>query len=130
MSRGLGKQQQEIKRVLQRAWDTKIGLLTFASIRGVFIISAGGNPETDKLRPAVERSLKRSLKTLVDRGDVVIISGEGGQRSPFTYTTVEAFVSEPNTNDAKRVLKELKAAVAGMSPQTAGKLAKLSTNSP
>jgi hypothetical protein len=48
--------------------------------------------------------LKRSLKTLVDRGDVLIISGKGGQRSPFTYTTVEAFTDEPNTDDAKRAV--------------------------
>ena len=106
MSRGLGKSQQEIKRILQRAGDAKIGMLEFASIRAVFIMSGGGNPETDKLNPTFERSLKRSLKTLVDRGDVVLL-GEGGQKDPFRYTTVEAFVDEPNTDDAKRVFKEL-----------------------
>ena len=60
------------------------------------------HPEADKMRPTFERSLKRALKSLVDRGDVLIVAGEGGQRSPFTYTTVEALNQEPNTDDAKR----------------------------
>ena len=106
MSRGLGKSQQEIKRILQRAMDAKIGMLTFASIRAVFIMNAWGNPETDKLNPTFERSLKRSLKNLVDRGDVVFVGG-GGQLDPFRYTTVEAFVDEPNTDDAKRAFVEM-----------------------
>ena len=109
MARGLGEHQREIKRILQRASDAKIGMLPFASIRAVFIISAGGNPETDKMNPTFARSLRRSLLALVDRGDVVFV-GEGGQKDPFRYTTIEAFVDEPNTDDAKRVFKELTAA--------------------
>jgi len=129
MSRGLGKLQQEIKRILQRASDAKIGTLPFAGIRGVFIINAGGNPETDKLRPTFERSLKRSLKTLVDSGDVLIVHGKGGQKDPFTYTTVEGFTQEANTDEAKRVLIELMEAVAGIPDRGAAKLAKLSARS-
>ena len=106
MSRGLGRSQQEIKRILQRARDAEIGMLTFASIRAVFIMGAGGNPETDKLNLTFERSLKRSLKNLVDRGDVVRF-GEGGQQDPFRYVTVEAVAGEPDTDDAKRVFAEL-----------------------
>ncbi len=37
-----------------------------------------GNLEKDKLNPTVERTLKRVLKTLVDRADVVIVGGKGG----------------------------------------------------
>ncbi len=129
MSRGLGKLQQEIKRILQQALDKKIGTLPFAAIRGVFIISAGGNPETDKLRPTFERSLKRSLKTLVDSGDVLIVHGKGGQKDPFTYTTVEALTDEADTDEAKRVLIELMEAVAGIPDRGAAKLAKLSARS-
>ena len=110
MSRGLGKLQREIKRILQQASDAKIGALTFASIRGVFIMSFGGNPETDKLQPHFERSLKRSLRALVDRGDVVVVRGKGGQKDPYTYTTVEALTDETDTEEAKRVLGELLAA--------------------
>lgn len=65
----------------------------------------------DKLHPHFERSLKRFLKALVNRRDVVFL-GEGGQADPFRYTTVEAFVDEPDTNEAKRVLGELTEAAA------------------
>ena len=109
MSRGLGKSQQEIKRILQKAWDAKIGMLTFATIRAVFIMNLRGNPETDKMNPTFERSLKRSLKTLVDRGDVILL-GAGGQKDPFRYTTIEAFTDKTDTDEAKRTLKELTAA--------------------
>ena len=110
MSRGIGRTQREIKRILQAAWDRELPVLGFASIRGVFIMSAGGNPNVDHMNPNFERSLKRSLKALVDSNDVVIVGGKGGQTDPFTYTTVEAFISEPDTNEAKRVLGELEAA--------------------
>jgi len=82
-----------------------------AAIRGIFIMGSGGNPETNKMLPNFERSLKRSLLTLVNRGDVLKIRGEGGQRSPFAYMTVEALTDEPNTDDAKRVFKEMSEAV-------------------
>ncbi len=119
MSRGLGKLQLEIKRILQQAWDRDIGTLSFAMIRGVFVMSAGGNPETDKIQLYFERSLKRSLKTLVDRGDVLIIHGKGGPKSPFTYTTVEAFTQEPNTDKAKIALVELMDTVASVQAKLA-----------
>ena len=111
MSSGLGTLQREIKRILQQASDAGVGMLTFANIRAVFIMSAGGNPETDYMNQNLERSLKRSLKTLLDRGDVVFV-GKGGQKDPFRYMTVEAFVDEPDTDDAKCVLKELNEATA------------------
>ncbi len=91
---------------------TNSGALRFADIRAVFIMSYGGDSETDKLRPDFERSLKRSLKTLVERRDVLIVHGKGGQKEPFTYTTVEALTDETDTDEAKRVFEELAAASA------------------
>ena len=84
-------------------------MLTFAAIRAVFIMNFGGNPDTDKMNPTFERSLKRSLKNLVDCGDVIFL-GAGGQKDPFRYTTVEAFTDKTDTDEAKRTLKELMAA--------------------
>ena len=51
-SRGLGKLQRSIKHILQKAGEAKLGWMPFADIRGIFIMHAGGNPETDKLLPA------------------------------------------------------------------------------
>ncbi len=106
MSRGLGWLQQEIKRILQKAGEAKLGWMPFADIRGIFIMHAGGNPETDKLLPNFERSLKRSLKALVDCGDV-LRRGEGGQQAPFGYMNIEVFMDEPDTDKAKREFVEL-----------------------
>ncbi len=111
MSRGIGKKQWEIKRILQRAFDAKLGMLRFADIRAVFILQAGGNPEMDRMNPYFERSLKRSLKALVDSGDV-LLDGKGGQADPFRYSTVEVFTDEPDTKEAKRVWKEMSVAIA------------------
>jgi len=107
MSRGLGSVQREIKRILDAAWNHKeFGALQFAHIRAVFIINSGGDPETDKLTQHFERSLKRSLKSLVDRGDV-IVHGDGGQRDPFRYATVNAITGESDTVNAKQEWEEM-----------------------
>ncbi len=110
MSHGIGRIQREIKRILQLAFDAEIGMVTFAGIRAVFIMKTGGDPEVDRLNPHFERSLKRSLKALVNSRDVVFL-GRGGQADPFEYTTVEAFTHEPDTKEAKRVLNVLDEAV-------------------
>jgi hypothetical protein len=76
MSRGLGALQREIKLRLDRGFQL-FGPLRFVDIRGVFTIEAGGKPELgDRPDPTRERSLKRALKGLVDRGDVVIVAGK------------------------------------------------------
>ena len=118
MPRGLGKTQRAIKTLLQSAWEKKIGMLRFADIRAVFIKNLGGEPERNKLNPILERSLKRSLKALVDRGDVVFF-GEGGQTDPYRYTTVEAFAAASgkkvrDTAHAKQIVAELLAAASGL----------------
>jgi hypothetical protein len=92
MSRGLGDLQREIKRMLTVAVDTHEAVMSFTDIRACFIVKHGGDPENgDRLTPTHERSLKRALKGLVDRGDVLIVSGEGGPGDPYRYVTVETF---------------------------------------
>jgi hypothetical protein len=90
MSRGLGALQRQVKEVLDRALDIGSGALPFARLRDFFVIEHGGRPEDgDRLSEAQERSLKRALKGLVDRGDVLIVGGKGGPRDPRRYVTVE-----------------------------------------
>ena len=113
LSRGLGKLQRTIKDILQKAGEAKLGWMTFADIRGIFIMHAGGNPETDKMLPNFERSLKRSLKALVDCADV-LRRGKGGQQTPFAYMTIEVFMDEPDTDKAKREFVEMTPAAANL----------------
>ncbi len=116
MPRGLGKSQRQIKAVLQRAFDADIGPLTFATIRQVVIVSSGGDPERDRLTFTHERSLKRSIKALVDRGDAVIVGGKGRLGDAYRYTTIEAFASATgekvkDTAHPKQIVAELASAV-------------------
>jgi hypothetical protein len=84
-------------------------------IRSCFIAKHGGNPENgDCLTPTHERSLKRALKALVDRGDVLIVGGAGGPGDPYRYTTVESFAGVAHgkkkvkdTAHAKQIVAEL-----------------------
>ena len=110
MSRGIGRIQRQIKHILQRAFDAGFGMLRFADIRALFILQAGGNPESDRMNPVFERSLKRSLKALVNSGDVLLY-GDGGQADPFRYATVEAFTDESDTKEAKRAWQEMSVAI-------------------
>jgi hypothetical protein len=65
------------------------GALASSALRAVFVINAGGRPERrDMLQEARERSLKRALKGLVDRGDVIT-----GALRPRYYVTVEKMAS-------------------------------------
>jgi hypothetical protein len=86
MSRGLGALQREIKAVLDRSFDLGTGALPFSALRAVFLINAGGRPKCGDTR---ERSLKRALKGLVARGDVI---AHGAVR-PRYYVTVEKMAS-------------------------------------
>jgi hypothetical protein len=123
MSRGLGALQREIKAVLDRSFDLGTGALPFSSLRAVFVINAGGRPEQgDTLSDARERSLKRALKGLVDRGDVIT----HGAVRPRSYVTVEKMASffcdeVKNTAHAKQVFAnanaEAEAALAKLRPK-------------
>jgi hypothetical protein len=120
MSRGLGALQREIKRVLDIVFEHDQIAMRFADIRSAFVMMHGGNPEQDVLTPTLERSLKRALKGLVDRGDVLIVRGEGGPGDPRSYTTVESFASAADgekvkdTAHAKQIIVELHDAVTKM----------------
>ena len=93
--------------------------MSFAIIRSQVILGSGGVPCREGLNPTRERSLKRSLKALVDRGDVVIVSGKGGQLDPYYYTTAEAFAAVDretiiNTANAERKWQKYTEAVVAM----------------
>lgn len=111
MSRGLGALQREIKAVLDRSFDLGTGALLFSALRAAFVIKAGGRPEQgDTLSEARERSLKRALKGLVDRGDVIT----HGAVRPRSYVTVEKMASffcdeVKNTAHAKQVFAKANA---------------------
>jgi len=111
MSRGLGALQREIKAVLDRSFDLGTGALPFSDLRSVFVVNAGGRPEQgDTLPEARERSLKRALKGLVDRGDVIT----HGAVRPRSYVTVEKMASffcdeVKNTAHAKQVFAKANA---------------------
>ena len=84
MSRGLGRLQKAIKRSIQEAERSGFHTVTFADIRNATAVRQGGS-----LRPTFERSLKRAVKTLTERGELTIIQGEGGRLSPYRYATRE-----------------------------------------
>jgi len=118
MSRGLGDVQREIKRMLTVMFDTYGAVMGFTDIRACFIAKHGGDPENgDRLTPTHERSLKRALKGLVDRGDVLVVGGEGGPGDPYRYTTIEDFAGTANgkkvkdTAHAKQIVAEMQEAV-------------------
>ena len=89
MSRGLGELQREIKNVLTFLWNNKQPT-RFANIRTVFLACHGGE-EGDTMEPTYERSMRRAIKGLLDRGDVVVIDGKGGPGDPHRYANVEDF---------------------------------------
>ncbi|MGO9047203.1 MAG: hypothetical protein ACLPXW_22210 [Xanthobacteraceae bacterium] len=81
--------------------DNEYGSLRFADIRACLIAWYGGKPENgDRLPPTHERSLKRAMKALVDRGDVLIVSGMGGGR--VTRTTTSPSSASPVPPRARR----------------------------
>jgi hypothetical protein len=116
LSRGLGKLQREIKHALTMAFDHGYGPMRIADIRYWFIARYGGDPESDKLRPTHERSLKRALKGLIDKDEVLIFDGKGGPGDPRRYITVECFAAATgekvkDTAHAKAIVAELQDAV-------------------
>lgn len=50
------------------------------------------------------RSLRRVLKVLVDRGDILIVGGHGGQKNPFRYVLAEQQAAAP-AGEAKRLTR-------------------------
>lgn len=116
MSRGLGALQREIKKALTAAFDKGYGGMQIAELRSWFVVRDGGDPTSDKLQSTQERSLKRALKALMDRGEVLVIAGKGGPGDPRRYTTVECFAAATGTKvkdtaHAKAIVAELQDAV-------------------
>jgi hypothetical protein len=121
VSRGIGKLQREIKHTLTVAFDNGYGSMRIADLRNWFVVCNGGDPESDKLLPTYERSLKRALKGLIDRGEVLVVDGKGGPGDPRRYTTVECVAAATgekvkDTAHAKKILAELQDAIAKMKP--------------
>ena len=48
-----------------------------------------------------ERSLRRAIKALLDRGEIFVIAGEGGPGDPRRYVTVECFASTLKGGDGE-----------------------------
>jgi hypothetical protein len=103
MSRGLGDLQRRIKNVMNLAAALGRRDWRYADLREAF----AGHTQP--------RSLRRSLKGLVDRGDMLILDGKGGPGDPYRYVTVEAFAGMSrasgmpfkDTAEAKRKFAEL-----------------------
>ena len=118
MSRGLGELQREIKDALTFLSNNKQST-QFANIRAVFLIRHGGE-EGDTMEPTYERSMRRALKGLLDRGDVVIFDGKGGPGDPHRYANVEDFAAlyvrkgkkVRDASHAKEILLKVNAVVA------------------
>ena len=124
MSRGLGSLQRNVKEIIARALAElePPQPLRFTDIRAVYVLQCGGKPYGDKLPPSFERSLKRALKSLVDRGDVLILRGQGRPGDPYRYVTVEYFAGVANrgkkvdTKQAKQIVAELSEALQKAGP--------------
>ena len=91
MSRGLGELQRQIKDALTILWNHKQPT-QFAEIRWRLLVRHGGE-EGDTLEPTFERSMRRALTGLLDRGDVVIVGGRGTSGSPREFANVEDFAA-------------------------------------
>jgi CheY-like chemotaxis protein len=113
MSRGLGSLQRDIKEALTKVADNGYGPLGIAGLRQWLVARAGGDPELDTLRPAGERSLRRAINALLDRGEIFVIAGEGGPGDPRRDVTVECFANTlkgetvKDTAHAKAIVAEL-----------------------
>jgi hypothetical protein len=90
MTRGLGSLQLEIIDLLRTAEEDDYGPVTFGVIRFFFLYRAVGEEFAKyHLPPTHVRSIKRALKTLVDRGEVRIVGGKGGQLDPYQYALAD-----------------------------------------
>jgi hypothetical protein len=85
MSRSLGGLQRVIKGLLLE----HNGPLQFGQIRTQLVLTEKINFTSETLRTR-DRSLKRALKELVDRGEVLIVGGKGGPSDPYRYVAIES----------------------------------------
>jgi hypothetical protein len=87
MCKGLGRLQSAIVASIREAERLGVHTVTFADIRNSTAMRNGGH-----IRPTFERSLKRAVKTLTERGDLVIVRGRGGRWSPYHFVRRETFL--------------------------------------
>jgi hypothetical protein len=79
MSRGFGSWQRYLWSMIRRHGKP----MTFDDIRAA-IDRASGAPKGARLRPSVERSMRRALHRMVSNGGMIAI-GDGGRAEPFRY---------------------------------------------
>jgi hypothetical protein len=79
MSRGPGAMQRYLVYLIRVHGKP----VTFAELRAI-ILKAGNAPAGAVLRPPVERSLRRALRSLV-RDQIIITLGGGGRGDPHRY---------------------------------------------
>jgi hypothetical protein len=101
MSRGLGDLQRRIKELMNRA-AAELDMPSLMLPHIYYVLGAAKG----RLSVAQTRSIRRALKNLVDRGDVLIVQGTGKSGDPYAYTTVETWAGaaeggKPLTDTAK-----------------------------
>lgn len=91
MSRGLGQAQLVIKCALTMLARHDLPTRFEDICRWVVVQNGWG--EDDWIEPACERSFRRALAGLVDRGEVLVIAGTGGRSNPRHYMCVETIAT-------------------------------------
>jgi hypothetical protein len=87
MSRGPGAMQRYLVYLIRVHGKP----VTFAELRAI-ILKAGNAPAGAVLRPPVERSLRRALRSLV-RDQIIIAFGGGGPGDPHRYFLHPSFAA-------------------------------------
>ena len=121
MSRSLGG----LQRVIQAVLLEHNGPLQYGQIRTQLVLTKINF--TSKLRTR-DRSLKRALKWLVDRGEVIIVGGKGGPSEPYRYVAIESIASTfkgEKVTDIAEAKKIFVVAIQSMTEQFARKLSEL-----
>jgi hypothetical protein len=112
VSRGIGDTQREIVAILGYLWSKKYRM-QFADICTCYLIHADAE-EGDTLDPSFERGLRRSLASLIKRGDVLVVGGGYSSKYPREFMSVTDF-AKLNSRDGKKVnsVAEAKRVAAG-----------------
>jgi hypothetical protein len=85
MSRGLGLIQVKIKEALRLLWSKNLPT-RFGEIEVYLVANHDGGADF-----WFERSARRALDGLIERGDVIVVGGAGTSKDPRSFLTVEDF---------------------------------------